>query len=76
MSTDTQPTGQPIDHSGCNFAWKHVRCNRCGREYQCTPADDHYCAAEGDHCCEPCLTGGLPVTVLVPVKGSGSGGDH
>ena len=68
MSTDTQPTGRPTDHSTCNFAWKQVRCDRCGRTYQCTPSDDHYCSAEGDHCCEPCLIGGLPVTVLIPVK--------
>jgi hypothetical protein len=72
MSTDSQPTGQPTpagDHSACDFAYKQVTCDRCGRTYQCTPADDHYCAAEGDHCCQPCLTGGLPLRVDVVVAG-------
>ena len=56
------------DHSACDFALKQVCCDRCGREYQCTPSDDHYCAAEGDHCCEPCLLGGRPLTVLMPAE--------
>lgn len=55
-----------FDHSRCDHAYKQVKCDRCGREYVCTPADDFYCAAEGDHCCEACLVGGLPVTVLDP----------
>lgn len=50
-------TPRGLDHSACDFAWKQVKCDRCGRKYRCTPSDDHYCAAEGDHCCEPCLLG-------------------
>lgn len=71
MTTDSQPTGQPFDHSVCDNAWKQVRCDRCGREYECTPSSDLYCTPEGDHACESCLIGGLPVTVLVPVKDGG-----
>ncbi len=55
-----------VDHSSCNFAWQQVRCDRCGRGYQCTPFDDHYCAAEGDHCCESCHVANRPLTVLIP----------
>ncbi len=39
-------------------------CERCGRGYVCTPWDDFYCADAGDHCCEACLVGGLPVHVI------------
>jgi hypothetical protein len=39
----------------CDFGGKEVRCDRCGREFVCTPADDLYCTDEGDHCCEGCL---------------------
>lgn len=53
-----------FDHSQCNNAWKPVKCDRCSREYVCTPSDDFYCAAEGDHCCGPCLLGGMPVHVI------------
>lgn len=52
------------DHSNCDHAWQQVTCDRCQRTYQCTPADDFYCAAAGDHCCEPCLIGGLPLHVV------------
>jgi len=47
-----------VDHSRCNFAYQQVKCDRCKHEFQCTPWDDFYCAAEGDHCCETCLVGG------------------
>jgi hypothetical protein len=57
-----------VDHSLCNHAWKQVRCDRCGAEFQCTPSSDLYCAAEGDHCCEPCLLGGLPLTTFAVVE--------
>jgi hypothetical protein len=46
-------------------AYKQVRCDRCGRNYICTPGDDFYCAAEGDHCCEACLLSGAAVTELI-----------
>ena len=42
-------------HTACDNADKTVTCDRCGRTYVCTPSDDFYCAAEGDHCCERCL---------------------
>lgn len=61
-----------VDHSTCDFAYKPVKCDRCGAEYVCTPSSDFYCAAEGDHCCEPCLLrgAGVPVlTVLIPGGG-------
>jgi hypothetical protein len=52
-------------HANCpDVAYKPVTCDRCGRQYVCTPSQDYYCAAEGDHCCEPCLIGNLPLTVL------------
>lgn len=55
-------------HESCpSFAYKPVRCDRCGAEYICTPADDFYCVDEGDHCCEPCLIGGRPM--IVPALG-------
>lgn len=50
------------DHSLCNHAGKQVRCDRCGKAYICTPWQDFYCAAEGDHCCEPCLLAGVGVS--------------
>jgi hypothetical protein len=53
-------------HADCGSnAYKPVRCDRCGSEYVCTPANDFYCAAEGDHCCEPCLINGQPLITLV-----------
>lgn len=55
-------------HSNCNNAYQPVRCDRCGREYICTPSDDFYCAAEGDHCCERCLLSGAGVTRLFVVQ--------
>jgi len=55
----------PVDHSGCDHAFKPVRCDRCGREFVCTPWDDFYCAAEGDHCCEQCLLAAYPAPVIV-----------
>lgn len=52
-------------HKDCpSFAWQPVRCDRCGREYTCSPSDDYYCAAEGDHCCERCLIDNRRLTVL------------
>jgi hypothetical protein len=45
-----------VTHDSCDYAYKQVKCDRCGREYTSTPSDDFYCAAEGDHCCERCLT--------------------
>lgn len=45
-------------HPACDHVYQQVTCDRCGRQYRCTPEDDFYCAAEGDHCCEPCLLGG------------------
>lgn len=56
-------------HEHCDYAGKKVRCDRCGREYVCTPETDFYCAAEGDHCCEPCLIGDRPLIVLNPWGG-------
>lgn len=51
-------------HPDCDNAGKQVRCDRCGREYVCTPWDDFYCTPEGDHCCEQCLIGDLPLHVI------------
>jgi hypothetical protein len=42
-----------------SFAYQEVTCDRCGRTYICSPSDDFYETAEGDHCCEQCLLGGL-----------------
>jgi hypothetical protein len=73
MSTDPWE-GRPVapepavDHSQCNFAWKQVKCDRCDAEYVCTPSSDFYCAAEGDHCCEPCLLGGRGITTVVVAR--------
>lgn len=45
-----------VAHGNCPaWAWMRVTCQRCGRRYVCTPTDDYYCAAEGDHCCHGCL---------------------
>lgn len=41
-----------------------VQCDRCQRTLVVSPLDDFYCAAEGDHCCERCLIGGLPLQVI------------
>lgn len=47
-------------HENCPArAWQWVTCDRCGAHYRCTPSQDFYCAAEGDHCCEPCLVAGI-----------------
>ena len=54
-----QPGEHHDPHADCgSHAYQQVTCDRCHRTYQCTPADDYYCAAEGDHCCEPCLFAG------------------
>lgn len=54
-------------HADCGSnAWKPVHCDRCGRDFVCTPWDDFYCAAAGDHCCERCLVGGRRVVVIDP----------
>lgn len=68
MDIPTAPEGQDA-HRNCNYAWKQVRCDRCGRTYQCTPSDDYYCVAEGDHCCESCLLRGRSLIVLDPSDG-------
>lgn len=48
-----------MSHENCNpgaNAYKPVKCDGCGREYTCTPDDDHYCAGFDDnHYCESCL---------------------
>lgn len=59
-----------VDHSGCDFAWKPVRCDRCGTGYVCTPSSDYYCTPEGDHCCEPCLLGGMQVVTVRLIGGA------
>lgn len=57
-------------HARCTSnAYKWVTCDRCGRRFQCTPWEDFYCAAEGDHCCEPCLvasTGATKIAFIDP----------
>jgi hypothetical protein len=53
-----------VGHSACDNAYKPVHCDRCGRDFVCTPSDDFYCTPQGDHCCEPCLIGPLPLTVI------------
>ncbi|MBM0256373.1 hypothetical protein [Micromonospora sp. 4G55] len=60
-------------HADCDHAGKQVTCDRCGSTYVCTPWQDFYCAAEGDHCCEPCLLGGRPLYVIVPKPAAGHG---
>jgi hypothetical protein len=58
-----------VSHENCTpKPWQNVHCDRCGRDYVCTPQDDFYCAAEGDHCCEPCLLGGLKLHVIDPAS--------
>ena len=64
-SDNSAPSPGPVDHSRCDFAWKPVRCERCGREFVCTPWADLYCAADGDHCCEGCLLAGHPKPLIV-----------
>ena len=59
-----------LDHSACDFADKPVRCDRCHREYVCTPSSDYYCTPEGDHCCEPCLVGSTPSRVIDLTEGA------
>lgn len=61
LSTVTimQPAEYHDPHANCgSHAYQQVTCDRCGSTYQCTPTADFYCAAEGDHCCEPCLFAG------------------
>ncbi len=67
MSTPDNPAPSPgpVDHSRCDFAWKEVHCDRCGREFVCSPADDLYCTDEGDHCCEGCLLSGYPQPPII-----------
>ncbi|QDY06123.1 hypothetical protein FJK98_02235 [Micromonospora sp. HM134] len=65
-----------VDHSACDFGWKPVQCDRCGAKYVCTPSSDFYCAAEGDHCCEPCLLRGMRATSVVVVGTLTIGGDR
>jgi hypothetical protein len=52
---------------GLNTAvqWQEVKCDRCGREYQCTPWDDYYETPAGDHCCEPCLLKGKTLIATI-----------
>ena len=57
------------DHSACDFADKPVRCDRCHREYVCTPSSDYYCTPEGDHCCEPCLVRFTALQVIIGLSG-------
>ena len=59
------PSLGPVDPSRCDFAWKEVRCDRCGREFVCSPADDLYCTDEDDHCCEGCLLAGYPQPPII-----------
>lgn len=61
-------TVAPDPHADCGGnGGKVVRCDRCGRQYVCSPWDDYYCAANGpDHCCESCLVGGQPVAYVDP----------
>lgn len=56
-------------HEACNFSGgKRVRCDRCKNSFVCTPTTDLYCTPEGDHACEPCLTGGLPVFTVTMLE--------
>lgn len=59
-------TAQQAAHADCDFADKQVTCDRCGRTYVCSPWDDFYCAAEGDHCCERCLVSGRQIANIDP----------
>ena len=81
MSTldNSVPSPGPVDHSRCDFGGKEVRCDRCGREFVCSPSDDLYCTDEGDHCCEGCLVDAYPQPLItfVPttdVSGLGQAG--
>jgi hypothetical protein len=50
-------------HAACpSPAFQQVTCDRCKRKFKCTPWDDFYCAADGDHCCELCLIAPTGVT--------------
>lgn len=55
--------GDYVDpHADCpDWGYLHVKCQRCGRKYQCTPFDDYYCTPEGDHACGKCLFAGRKV---------------
>jgi hypothetical protein len=56
-------------HENCKAvsrAYTEVTCDRCARTFLCTPSSDFYCAAEGDHCCEPCLINGRELIVIDP----------
>jgi len=58
-------------HAGCDAdsrAGTEQTCDRCQRTLVVTPWDDFYCAAEGDHCCEPCLIGGRELHVIDPAR--------
>ena len=67
MSTldNSMPSPGPVDHSRCDFGGKQVRCDRCGREFVCSPSDDLYCTDDGDHCCEGCLLVGYPQPLII-----------
>lgn len=45
--------------------WQQIHCDRCGRDFQCTPWDDHYDQPDGTGVCEPCLLGGRPLLYLI-----------
>lgn len=60
--------GEGVNHDSCYHAYETVTCDRCKRTFVCTPSDDFYCAAEGDHCCEHCLVGDLTVLVVDPAR--------
>jgi hypothetical protein len=72
------PGRGPGEYSRCDFAWKQGRCERCRREFVCTPSDDLYCTDEGDHCCEGCLLAGYPqpLVVLDPTTAVSPAGRH
>lgn len=65
--TEKPAGGLTTDHTDCDYAGKQVRCDRCGARYVCSPLADFYCTPAGDHCCEACLVGGLPVKSYVLV---------
>ena len=79
MSTpdNSLPSPGPVDHSRCDFGGMKVRCDQCGREFVCTPADDLYCTDEGDHCCEGCLVAAYPqpLIILDPTTDTSARGD-
>ena len=49
----------------CDHGGQEVICDFCGREYVCTPSDDHYHTPKGHQLCERCLVGDLPVREIV-----------